>query len=74
MPDTAAAAAPGFAPDTLVVFVDADSVEYPVAIPRQGHTDREVQTVAFRWACRQVAEGVWRPRGELAFLRLGRLV
>jgi len=57
--------------DTLVTFTDGAGVEYPVAVPRQGHTNREVRAVAYRWACKQVAEGVWRPHGELRFRSVG---
>lgn len=57
--------------DTLVTFVDHTGKEYPVALPRQGHTDSGVRSVAYRWACRQVAEGTWRPAGELRFLSIG---
>lgn len=58
-------------PDTLVVFEDRAGTEYPVAIPRQGHTDAEVCAVAYRWACRQIADGVWRPHGVIDLLRIG---
>lgn len=57
--------------DTLVVFVDGADTEYPVALPRQGHTDTEVRAVAYRWACRQVAEGAWTPYREMRFRSIG---
>lgn len=60
-------------PDTLVVFVDEAGTEHPVAIPRQDHTNAEVRTVAYRWACKQIAEGVWRPAGCLAFRSIGKV-
>lgn len=58
--------------DVVVTFVDAAGTEYPVAIGREGHTDAEVRSVAYRWACHQVAEGVWRPHGELRYRSIGR--
>lgn len=58
-------------PDTLVIFIDDAGTEYPVAIPRLGHTNREVRTVAYRWACRQVADGVWTPYGDLHYRSIG---
>lgn len=57
--------------DTVVVFVDAIGMEYPVALPHHGHTNREVRAVAYRWACQEVASGKWRPAGELRYLRMG---
>lgn len=60
--------------DHVVTFVDEVGTSYPVALPRDGHTDREVRTVAFRWACKCVAEGDWRPHGELVFLSLKRVL
>jgi hypothetical protein len=63
--------APEPIPDTLVTFVDDAGTEYPVAIPRLAHTNREVRTVAYRWACRQIAEGVWTPYGDLHYLKVG---
>lgn len=58
--------------DTLVVFTDDAGAEYPVALPRLGHSDRDVRTVAYRWACRQIAAGEWRPHGELRYRALRR--
>lgn len=57
--------------DTLVVFVDDHGTEYPVALPRHGHANREVRAVAYRWACQEIARGKWRPWGELRYLRMG---
>jgi hypothetical protein len=58
-------------PDTLVVFADGDGVEYVCAIPRLGHTDREVRAVAYRWACQKIADAEWPVHGELRFVRIG---
>lgn len=60
-------------PDTCVVFADDAGTEHPVAIPRLGHTNAEVRFVAYRWACHQVATGVWTPTGELRYRRLERI-
>lgn len=60
--------------DTVVTFVDDAGTEYPVALPRAGHTNAEVCIVAYRWACHQVAEGAWRPHGEIHYLRIGSLL
>lgn len=57
--------------DTLVVFVDVAGTEYPVALPRAGHSDADVRSVAYRWACKQIADGVWKPHGELRFRSIG---
>lgn len=58
--------------DTVVAFVDDSGREYRVALPRDGHTDREVRTVAYRWACKKIAEGEWSPHGELTYLWIRR--
>lgn len=58
--------------DTRVTFTDEAGIEWTVDIPRQGHTDREVRTVAYRWACKQIASGEWRPYGELRYVRIAR--
>lgn len=63
--------APKLVQDTLVVFEDYAGTEYPVALPRSGHTDAEVRSVAYRWACHQIAEGAWKPHGELRYVRIG---
>lgn len=60
--------------DTLVVFTDDAGTEYRCQTVRLGHTDREVRAVAYRWACKQVAEGAWMPHGELAFRSIGPLL
>lgn len=57
--------------DTIVVFADAAATEYPVALPRQRRTDFEVRAVAYRWACKQIADGVWTPYGELRYRSIG---
>lgn len=57
--------------DTLVVFTDRTGTEYPVALPRVGHTDLEVRAVAYRWACREIAMGHWKPVGELRYRSIG---
>lgn len=57
--------------EVIVVFVDDAGAECRVSVPRQGHTDTEVRMVAYRWACKQIAEGNWHPHGELRFQRLG---
>lgn len=57
--------------EVIVVFVDDADAECRVSVPRQGHTDRDVVTVAYRWACKQIAEGNWHPHGEIRFQRLG---
>lgn len=59
--------------DTVVIFTDHER-EYRVAVPRQGHTDGEVRMVAYRWCCKQVAEGEWTPRGELRYLSMAPLL
>lgn len=59
---------PLLAQDTVVTFEDDANSTYPVAIPRQGHTDREVRAVAYRWACKLVSEGTWKPYGELRYV------
>lgn len=59
--------------DTLVTFVDEVGTEHSIAVPRLGHTDREVRHVAYCMACKNVAELTWKPVGELRFRRLGAL-
>lgn len=58
-------------PDTLCVFIDDAGVEYRFSVPRLGHTDREVRAVAYRWICKQIADGKAQPYGEVTFVRLG---
>lgn len=57
--------------DTLVTFLDDAGTEYRCQTLRLGHTNAEVAAVAYRWACRQVAEGAWTPHGCLRFRRIG---
>lgn len=60
----------GVPADTLVAFTDDAGTEYRCQTMRLGHTDAEVTAVAYRWACKQVAEGEWAPHGCLRFLRI----
>jgi hypothetical protein len=53
-----------------VVLLDAVETPYHVDVPRDGHTDNEVRSVAYRWACKEIAEGKLRPAGELRFARI----
>jgi hypothetical protein len=56
--------------DTIATFLDGEGGEFTVALSRSGHTDWEVRSVAYRWACHKVASGDWQPHGELCFLNL----
>jgi hypothetical protein len=62
---------PPSVPDTLVIFTDAVNAEFRVMLPRDGHTDADVRTVAYRWACKQVADGVMKPYRELVYRSIG---
>lgn len=60
--------------DTVVTFEDAAGAEYRCQTLRMGHTDGDVIAVAYRWACKQVAEGEWMPHGCLQYVRIGALL
>lgn len=61
-------------PDAAVIFTDDAGTSYACALPRLGHTNREVRAVAYRWACQKIADGDWQPYGELHYLRIERII
>lgn len=54
------------APIAVVVFIDADGDEFPVVVPRAAESWIDA---AEAMAQRLVAEGLWRPAGELMHIR-----